>query len=65
MKDGWHSIQGKSVYVENGFVRAMKNNNTLSAYVYRSCRTGGWDLEGKITPAAFIAGVRRGIIIVF
>ena len=66
MKDGWHTIQGKYVYVENGYIiRAMKNNNTLPAYVYRSCRNGGWDIEEKITPAAFSAGFRRGTIEIF
>lgn len=65
-KNGWHTIAGFSVFVDNGLItRAMKNNDTLPASVYRyNRRFGTWDKEDKITPAAFSAGVRRGTITV-
>lgn len=64
MKDGWHTIAGKSVYVENErIIRGMKNNDTLTAYVYRWDRsTNAWIKEDSITPAAFRAGLKRGTI---
>lgn len=64
MKDGWHVIAGKDVYVENGYIiRATKNNGQESAGVYRYIsRLRVWCKEDKITPAAFRAGVNRGTI---
>lgn len=64
MKDGWHTICGYSVYVEDGKIkRGMKESDTLTAYVYRwnkslSC----WTKESDITPDAFRAGIKRGTI---
>ena len=64
MKDGWHVLQGYDVFVENGYiVRGMKDNCQLPAYVYRSSKFGGYKREWRITPAAFVAGVKRGTII--
>lgn len=69
MKDGWHKICGYDVYVENDRVlRGTKANGTLSAYVYRACRTCGpalWEAEDSITVNAFRTGVRRGTIRMF
>lgn len=66
MKDGWHKICGYDVYVENDRVlRGTKANGTLPAYVYRSCKTGGWYSNGGITVNAFRSGVRRGSIRMF
>lgn len=64
IKDGWHTIAGESVYVENGrIVRGTKNNDTLPAYVYRWDRGAGcWIKKGSISPAAFRAGIKRGTI---
>lgn len=63
MKNGWHVLYGCDVYVEDGKVlRGLKNGGTEPAYVYRKCRSGGWDRETAITVAAFRAGVRRGTI---
>ena len=65
MKNGWHTIQGRSVYVEDGYIiKATKANGTLPAYVYRWYKNV-WVKEGKITVAAFSAGVRRGTIDIF
>lgn len=64
IKDGWHTIAGFSVYVEDGHItRAMKDSDTLPASVYR-WKNDGWTIEYKITPAAFRAGVKRGTITV-
>lgn len=63
-KDGWHSICGYDVYVEDGFIlRGVKDNGQLPSYVYRACRYGGWGKEERISIEAFRAGVRRGTII--
>lgn len=55
------------IYVENGkIVRGTKDNPYCAAYVYRySCQYNCWIIEEKITPAAFVAGVRRGTIDLF
>lgn len=66
MKDGWHKICDYDVYIENDRVlRGTKANGTLPAYVYRACRTGGWDNDCGLTVNAFKAGVRRGTIRMF
>ena len=66
MKDGWHTIMGYDVYVEDGKVlRGTKDKGQLPAYVYRACKRGGWELEYAVTVAAFRAGVRRGTIRMF
>ena len=69
MKDGWHTIQGRRVYIEDGMIlRAIKldhNSSEVPAHVYRASKYGGWDSTGKITVAAFSAGVRRGTIDIF
>ena len=65
VKDGWHEICGRSVYVENGCIdHGMKNNDTVSAYPYRASKDG-WSRIESITVAAFAAGVRRGTIELF
>ena len=65
MKDGWHVLQGCDVYVRNGkIVRGTKDNHTLPAFVYRWDRKyNAWLRECRITPAAFVAGIKRGTII--
>ncbi len=66
MRDGWHKICGYDVYVENDKVlRGTKYNGQLPSCVYRSCKSGGWDREYKISVDAFRAGVRRGTIKMF
>ena len=72
MKDGWHTIAGYEVYVEDGYIlRGIKhdqNGGQLSSHVYRQDRTISgracdlWTSEEKITPDAFRSGVRRGTI---
>lgn len=65
MRDGWHTIAGKSVYIENGKIRrGMTNNDTQSAWVYRWNKAEkSWVAEGPISPAAFRAGIKRGTLI--
>lgn len=63
-RDGWHTIQGEHVYIEDGKIRrAMKGD--LPAAVYRWSRAGRcWVNDLPITPAAFAAGIRRETIAV-
>ena len=72
MKDGWHTISGYEVYVEDGYIlrgiNRDQNGGMLPAFVYRQDRTKSgrecdrWTLEEKITPDAFRSGVRRWTI---
>lgn len=64
-KDGWHKIAGYEVYMEDGYiVRGMTGNGAKqrTTYVYRASRNEGWDLEERIKPDAFRAGVKRGTV---
>lgn len=62
--DGWRTICGWEVYVENGYiVRGISADHQTPLYIYRACRSGGYDREYKITPDAFRAGLRRGTIV--
>lgn len=67
MKDGWHTIEGFKVLVEDGKIhRGIINPgwNERTGYVYRKNRQlGCWASEGTISVEAFRAGVRRGTII--
>lgn len=65
MKDGWHVVCGYEVYVEDGkIVRGMKNHGSskVAAYVYRRCKTGGWNISYQVTPSAFRSGYKRGTV---
>lgn len=57
MKDGWHTICGYEVWVENNRVtRGTKYDNShslVAAYPYRKCKTGGWDNCSGISVSTF------------
>lgn len=57
----WKKILGYDVFVEDGqIVRAMKENGTLPASVYKKNRRGGWDNACPCSVSAFRSGIRRG-----
>lgn len=66
MKDGWHVVCGYEVYVEDGkIVRGIKKkpcSGYCAAYVYRRCKTGGWNISYQVTPSAFRSGYKRGTV---
>lgn len=66
MKNGWHTIAGYKVLVENGKIRRGILNpgwNERPGYIYREDRKNGcWTSEDAISADAFRAGVRRGTI---
>lgn len=62
--DGWHTIAGFKVYIEDGMItRGLSDDSQRPLYVYRKSRIRGYDKEDRITPDAFRAGVSRGTII--
>lgn len=68
IRDGWHTISGFKVYVEGGkIVRGMLGEGCkqVTAYPYRACRRGGWDICTGITVDAFRAGGNRRTITLF
>ena len=70
VKEGWHIIYGWEVHVnERGYIdRAIKedsNGSKVTGYVYRKCKSGGWDYEEECTIDAFRAGLNRGTIRIF
>jgi hypothetical protein len=66
MLDGWHTVAGYKVYVEDGQIhRGILNPgwNERSGYVYRWSRNlRCWVNEPRISVDAFRAGVRRGTV---
>ena len=70
VRDGWHTIYGREVYVEYGYItrgmRKDRNGSSVPAGVFRADRKyGGWSREYKITLPAFKAGVARGTVDLF
>ena len=60
MKDGWHTIKGYEVYVEDerilrGTVKDG-NGNSVTAYPYRHNQEGGWDNASGVKVETFRKG---------
>lgn len=52
--DGWHTICGHRVYVENNMVkRGISSDGQKTVYPYRPCKTGGWYCDQTMSVAAF------------
>ena len=66
--DGWHTICGYRVLVEDGkVIRGMKedyNGSLVPAYVYRAV-SDGWTSASGLSVAAFRARVYRGTVELF
>ena len=60
-KDGWHTVYGYKVYVEDGRVKRAVANG-VTAYPYRTCKYGGWDIDTHMTLDALRAGLSRETI---
>jgi hypothetical protein len=55
IKDGWHTVKGFEVYVEDGHIirgTSGEGVNYKTTYPYRSAREGGWE-KGEPTVSAF------------
>lgn len=64
-RDGWHTVYGNPVYVENGkVVRGMKkdhNGGWVAAFPYKASLYGGWtNVSGYYTLEQFRSGMSRG-----
>ena len=66
MKNGWKTILGNTVYVDNGdVIRGTildHNGYQVPAAVYRKQRDNTWVRFDKLSEAAFRSGVKRGTI---
>ena len=66
VKDGWHVVYGKNVYVENGKVvygtTKDKNNSEVTCYPYEYNKDlDCWvNISGEVTLSAYRAGYKRG-----
>ena len=70
VKDGWHTIQGYDICVENGIIKygtlGENTSHYRTAYPYRYNKLYDcWVKETSLTINAFSAGVRRGNIKMF
>lgn len=67
MKNGWHTICGYDIFVENNRVlRGTKydhNHDLVTAYPYRKCKTGGWDNCSGISVSTFRSLCNKGDLI--
>lgn len=70
MKDGWHKICGREVYVKNNrVIRGTKPDgtgipgNAVTAHPYRKCKTGGWDNCSGISVSTFRSLCNKGDLI--
>ena len=64
MKNGWHKIYNREVYIEDDkILRGTKGNKT--AYPYRYIPGAGYRIECNITVNAFRAAVKRGTVELF
>lgn len=66
LKDGWHTVYGKSVFVENGKiiygVTKDGNNSEVTCYPYEYNKDYNcWvNISGKVTLSAYRVGYNRG-----
>lgn len=66
ISDGWHTVAGHYVYVEDGYVmRGLKGTEGVyqtAGFIYRRLKPSGWGKETAVSVAAFRAGVKRGTL---
>lgn len=67
-KDGWHTILGNRVYVEQGkVIRAVvqdSNGSLVPAWPYWPSKYGGWDnCSGLLSVSAFRRRVKNDTVI--
>ena len=63
VKNGWHTISGYTVYVEDSKVlRGLSSDKQRAVFPYRAVKDG-WDNASGLTVDAFRVGVRRETII--
>lgn len=61
IRDGWHTIAGYNVYIENGYIkRGLSNDGSRTTYPYSSGKYDGWDLDTYMTPDNFRRKVKNG-----
>ena len=63
VKDGWHKVYGYDVYAEDGMVKRAVSDG-VTAYPYRICKHGGWDIDTSMSLDALRAGMARGTVII-
>lgn len=69
IKDGWHTVSGYDVYVEDGYIlrgtKPDRNGHEVDAYPYYADKdNGGWT-RGTPSVSEFSDGVRSGSWILF
>ena len=63
VKNGWHTISGYTVYVEDGKVlRGLSTDKQKAVFPYRAVKDG-WTSASGLTVDAFRSGIRRDTII--
>ena len=63
VKDGWHTISGYDVYVEDGnVIWGFSSDNQRAIFPYRAVKDD-WISASGLTVDAFRAGIRRETII--
>ena len=65
IKDGWHTICGNRILVQDGFIRYGVEGEGFAfrmSYACRYLKHIGWVRTVNLTPAAFRSGIKRGTI---
>lgn len=65
VRDGWHTIAGQNVYIENGYIkRGLSSDGQKATYPYRAVKDG-WDLDQYMSPDTFRRKVKNGSAAMF
>lgn len=69
-KDGWHTLGGHKVYIQNDHVlRGVTSDHSglgqRPLYPYIRCKTGGYDREEKVLASTFTRRIKSGTLAMF
>lgn len=65
-KDGWHTLGGYRVYIEDGYVlRGLSLDGRTTRYMYEANKDGGFDKIERMKVAAFKSRCARNTMYMF
>lgn len=65
-KDGWHTLGGYRVYIEDGYVlRGLSLDGQTTRYMYEANKDGGFDKIERMKVGAFKSRCARNTMYMF